>query len=734
MKNQTCWRFIAAWVVSCALSVGQAAETLYFSLLAGSPTTPVTSQDGTGAAAQFYEPRGVARDSAGNLYVADSGNHTIRKITPAGVVTTLAGTPGSAGRTDGTGSAARFTEPWGLTVDSTGVVWVADTGNNAIRKITPAGVVTTFISDQGQGGQRLAEPRGIVQDSSGNFYVADYSNHVIRKITSAGVISTFAGTVGTPGLTDGAGTAARLRFPISLSIDSAGHVYVADTENREVRKITSSGQVTTVSVSTTGTTKFNHLRGIGIDAAGNIYLSDYNDHVIKKLTPTGTLSTLAGTQATPGTADGNGTSARFDGPSGLVVGSDGTVFVTDTSSATIRQITPSAQVSTFAGLAGRSSSSDGTGSNARFQDPYAVAIDSTGSVYVADISDHSIRKISTTGAVTTLAGTPGSFGLIDGTGSSARFRGPRALTVDAAGTVYVADTGNRKVRKITAAGVVTTIANTSPFGELNGIAVHSDGQLYLVDGGAVKRLDPNTGTVTTIAGQAVSGLLNGQGTAAKFLVPFALAIDAAGNLYVCDHGNHVVRKVTPSGAVTTLAGTGNAGYADGAPTTAMFKFPSGIAVTPDGSAIFVADTDNQRIRRIEGSTGQVSTVGGTSLGYVHGLGTNARVYNPKNLATDSAGRLWIADRGNRVIRIAQPLSDAGASARCLFDWAETNYASLFTPASTSTTGGGYTYRCYTATGNCLGVGNTDNHLWFYSAGRLNDLGLLTNWLTPANCK
>lgn len=668
-----------------ALAVGGAAgvchaqtSTYTFTTLAGTAGSVIRSADGTGSAAQFYSPRGVAVDSAGNLFVADSSNNTIRKITAAGVVTTFAGTAGSQGNTDGAGSAARFIDPYAVAADSAGNLYVADTSGNSIRKISSTGVVTTLAGGLAAGSAdgtgtaaRFWEPRGIAVDLAGNVYVADYMNNTVRKITSAGLVTTFAGTAGAAGSADGTGPAAAFRGLAGVAVDGTGNVYVADTGNGTIRRITPTGVVTTLAgqagsssiVDGTGTAaRFSQPRGIAVDGAGNIYVADYNGHTIRRVTSTGVVTTLAGTAAAAGATDATGSAARFYAPSGLAVDGAGNVFVADTSNNTVRKVTSAGVVTTLAGLAGRSSSADGTGGAARFEDPYSVAVDAGGNTYIADATDHTVRKITPAGVVTTLAGTAGSFGSADGTGSAARFFAPFGIAVDAAGTVYLADTGNFTIRRITAAGVVTTLAGsagsagnvdatgtTARFSRLNGLTVDGAGNVTVVDGDTIRRVTP-AGVVTTLAGSSGSnGFVNGTGSAARFLVPFDVSVDSAGNVYVCDHGNHAIRKVTSAGVVTTLAGSGSPGKADGTGTSASFKFPSGIAVDGTGT-VFVADTDNQVIRRIT-ADGVVTTIGGgSSPGSTDGVGTAARFFNPKDVAVDGSGNLYVADRGNHTVR------------------------------------------------------------------------------------
>ena len=611
--------------------------------------------NGTGSDARFGGLNGIAVDRAGNVYVTDGYYHTVRKITPAGVVTTLAGTAGISGSADGTGSAARFYSPFGIAVDNAANLYVTDLYNHTIRKITPAGVVTTvagaagvFGSVDGNGSAaRFHYPGGVAVDSANNVYVADTYNHTIRQITSAGSVSTFAGTAGASGNANGTGSAALFSFPNGVAV-GGGNVYVADTWNSTIRKITSARVVTTVAGSgaagnangTGSAAQFNYPYGLAANNTGTIYVADSYNREIRKVTSAGAVTTLAGSATTDGggvgTTNGTGRAARFFNPNGVAV-SGTTVYVADSNNSTIRKISSTGAVTTFAGITRVPGSANGMGSVAQFQYPYGVAADKAGNVYVADTSNSTVRKITSAGVVTTLAGMAGAVGSVDGMGSAARFDYPYAVAVDASGNVYVADTYNFTVRKITPAGVVTTLAglagnsgsadgtgNGARFSYLYGIAVDNGGNVYVTDNAynTVRKITP-AGVVTTLAGApGLAGSADGTGNAARFYGPIGIATDSTNNLYVGDGNNHTIRKITPTGVVTTLAGVAvSSGIADGMGSAARFRTPAGIAMASSGT-LYVADSYNHEIRngvpadlKITCTDGKTIVANGTSDTY-----------------------------------------------------------------------------------------------------------------------
>jgi sugar lactone lactonase YvrE len=324
--------------------------TITVSTLAGKGTAGFA--DGTGIAAQFNTPAGIVTDALGNIYVGDEGNHRIRKITATGFVSTFAGS-GTAGFADGNGNAAKFRFPTGVAADAQGNIFVADAGNNSIRKITPAGVVSTLagsgsftggFADGNGSAAQFNSPTGVATDAQGNIYVADFLNNRIRKITPAGVVSTLAGN-GTIGFADGNATAAQFHFSNGVSTDSQGNVYVADNGNNRIRKISPSGVVSTLAGSGTPgfadgsstAAQFYGPSSVTTDTYGNIYVADFANQRIRKISPNGVASTLAGS-GIKGFADGSGSVALFNNPIAVASDTQGNLYVAEYGSNRIRLI------------------------------------------------------------------------------------------------------------------------------------------------------------------------------------------------------------------------------------------------------------------------------------------------------------------------------------------------------------------------------------------------------------
>ena len=614
--------------------------------------------DGTGAAARFTAVQGMAIDNAGNLYVADWQLHNIRKITPAGVVTTLAGPDAdsggaASGLVDGTGTAARFNAPIGVAVDAAGNVYVGDFGNYAVRKIQPDGTVTTLAGGQfgatdvdGFGtAAKFGGPVGVAVDSHGNVFVADQGLQSIRKITPAGAVSTFAGvssrlTAGS--IVDGTGAAARFIAPQGLTIDAHDNLYVGD--GSVLRKVTPAAVVTTVP----NTADITYAHGIAVDPAGNVFVADENSNVIRKIDTAGTMTTFAGTvrpNFTTGYADGIGAAAAFTAPTSVAADAAGNVFVGD-GNGVIRKITPAAVVTTFAGTVGRYGRDDGVGATARFNGAQGIAVDASGRLFVADLGGNSVRQVTLGGTVTTLAGADFQFGSNDGTTATAHFRAIGAVASDATGNLFVAD--GTTVRKIAPDGTVSTLAGTqgvtahadgtgaaAGFASIDAIATDAAGNVYVAeaDGQSIRKITP-AGVVTTLAGMAgEAGSADGTGSAARFSSPHGLAVDPSGNVIVADSQNNTLRKVTPAGVVTTLAGLAGAlGHDDGAGAAARFAFPYVVTTDTAGNA-YAFDLVSNIVRKVT-PAGVVTTVVGKAGRSGVRLGTDTSL-------TRMAGICWL---------------------------------------------------------------------------------------------
>jgi len=645
----------------------------------GSPSAPV----------RFDTPSGVAVTTTGDRFVADTENQVIRKIDASGNVTTFAGAFGVSGSADGTGSEARFNMPSGITAVGT-VLFLCDTGNHTIRRVSASGVVTTLAGSPGVPGAvdntvgafvRFSSPKGIISNVVPGqtsltpiLYVADTGNHTIRRMSSSGATTTIAGS-GTPGFVDGSGASASFSSPEGITFDGSS-VFVADTGNHAIRQVTltaGDGNVTTLAGDGTpgyvdntsgATARFSSpvsLASVGSD----LYVSDTGNHVIRKVNTTnlGFTTTLAGAPQVAGYADGTGGLARFDSPEGIA--SDGlslaSLYVADTENQTVRRVTLGGSVTTVAGNPPQAGSANGTGAAARFRAPAGVVVIGD-DVFVADTENHTIRKIDSAGVATTIAGAAGSPGSTD---TPPRFRSPAGIT-DLGGDLYVSDSGNNTIRKVTTAGVTTTIAGTAGssgasdgngttealFNNPQGI-VALGGDLYVADSGNnIIRKVTTSGTVTTIAGSAgIPGSDDGLREDARFRSP--LGIGAQGNnLYVADSGNNTIRKVLiPSGATSTFAGSPppeQAGYKDGTGGNALFSSPDGISGV--GSALYVADRGNHAVRRISTLAKVTTFVGTPDAATTRNGNADSALLNAPAGITGVEGTIYFTDINENVIR------------------------------------------------------------------------------------
>ena len=675
------------------------AQTYQWTTLAGSRGGP-GFVDGPPGLASFNRPAAVAVDDEGSLYLAELGNHTIRKISSTGMVSTVAGKGGIPGASDGVGQDARFKLPSGLAVDNGGALYVSDLGNHTIRKILPSGQVITIAGQPGVSGlidghvatARFHSPAGLAVAPDGSILVADGGNHSIRRITADGMVSTVAGGSGLPGYADGPAESARFYSPSGVAIGGDGVIYVADSENCLIRRISAQGDVTTYA----GTLyAYDHADGIGtaaafasptalvVDAEGVVFVSDSWAMTIRRIDPGNRMvTTLAGDVGQIGFVDGS--PGRFGYPFGMAIRSDGTLLVADSDNHALRSVNAAGVVGTVAAsLERQPGATDGAGDVARFRSPYDLAVGDAGAIFVADTGNRTVRRVSSTGEVTTIAGTAGLGGTADGTGAAARFSSLRGITAGPGGLVHVADVVTQEIstiRKITAQGAVTTLAGAPeslPPQEtlylLTGLATQPSGNIIATDISAVRKITP-TGVASFIAGSKriityysggsitawKSGSLDGTGTAATFYQPSGVAADASYNLFVTESGGCVVRKISPYAEVTTLAGKARragdaAEFRDGSGSEARFNSPEGIAVDTSGN-LYVADTGSHTIRKVT-PAGVVTTIGGLPgyAGAGDGSGDRALFSQPSGISVDSMGNVYVADRANHRIVKGTPL-------------------------------------------------------------------------------
>jgi trimeric autotransporter adhesin len=688
-----------------SFATGSHSQSLTISTIAGG------TRLGPALSANIGQPTAVVADTFGNLYFLAQA--AIFKVDSSATLTRIAGTNASGfSGDDGPAIDAQLDGPTALAVDRAGNLYIAEGGGH-IRKIAADGTITTiagngvchggcYTNGAGDGGPatsaELFYPWQIAVDAGGSVYIGEWNTPRVRKISTGGIISTVVGN-GMSGFSGDGGPAtnAKMGAAWGLAFDSAGSLFISDDipgddfnpDAVRIRKVTSDGIITTVAgIGAPGLSpdtgdggpatnaQFAVSGSLAVDTAGNLYFSDYLR--MRKVSPEGIITTFAGNGSLGYSGDGGPAvnaqiNATFYGPA-LAADSAGNVYLADTGNHRIRKIAPDGTISTTAGDGGDCcfSGDGGPAINAQLFTPAGVAVGSDGTVFIADTFNNRIRQIDSSGVITTIAGTgqPWPESGDGGQGTSAAVNWPTGIKLDGSGNLYIAEAGNMRVRKLSRNGVITTVAGngTSGYNGDSGAAIDaqlswpkdiaSDGQgnLYIADtANNVIRMVSSSGVITTIAGTGQSGFSGdgGAAIAATMNLPSGLAVDGAGNLFIADTNNFRVRKITAAGLITTVAGTGTKGRSgdNGPAIAAQLTGPTGLAFDQAGN-LFIGDSASVRI---VSPGGIITTVAGNgTVGFTGDGGPAASAeIGAWGLAFDSAGWLYIADPWNNAIRVVK---------------------------------------------------------------------------------
>ncbi|MBI2685386.1 MAG: hypothetical protein HYX27_03645 [Acidobacteria bacterium] len=610
-------------------------------VIAGNGVRGFSGDGGDALRASFDQPRGIAIDRTGNIFVSDTRNRRIRKITPAGIVTTIAGNGFSTPAGDNGPATSAALSARHIALDGAGNIYLADYDNSFIRRIGTDGIITTIAGDgddvfSGDGKpalQTALSPFSIHVDSANRIIVGDIDNYRVLRIGTDGIVTTIIGT-GTRGFSGdgGPGRAATLTNCDGITSDAAGNIFITDTSNRRIRKLTPAGIITTIaggSSDVVGPSPIDPLRAaigfpttIAIDPQGSFTFADADNSRLLRLSPAG-ISQIAGNgkfkELLPRTPN---TLVTMTEPVGLAVAPDGAVYYTEYTGHRIARIDKDGSVSRVTGTGVSSCCTDnGSALNGRVSFPAGVAVARDGSIIIADTNNDKIRRVSN-GTITSLAGSflGSGFSGDNGPAADALLSGPWGVVIDANGNIIFSDRYNNRIRRITPAGTITTIAG--------------DGRgMFAGDGG--------------------------QATAASLYSPTGLAINPAGELLIADYGNHRVRAISATGIIRTIAGTGVVGSSgDGQPATqATIRFPIGLAADRQGNVYITQDVGGA-MRKI-GTNGIISTFAGqVPYGFAGDGGSpnSAFFSRPMGITTDDAGNIYIADTQNNRVRVIRTLA------------------------------------------------------------------------------
>ena len=629
---------------------------------------------GKGINAPLRDVEGLAVDAAGNLYAADLDNNLVVKLAPDGSASVVAGnnlatcakgvmncTRGFSGD-GGPATGAKLNRPWGIAVDRSGALYIADSANHRIRKVDSNGIITTiggtghagYSGDNGPAiAAQISHPTNVTLDRSGNFFFYDSDNARIRRIGTDGIITTVAGNGRFEYSGEGPGLSVATDVDDGIAADASGNIYFGDYENH-IRMLTTAG--VTVLVAGDGNDGFagdggpalkaeiGVTAGIALDSGGNIFFSDFGNGRIRRIDTGGIITTFAGTGVVVTSGDGGSARAAGMDPNALAFDSFGNLNLSDYSSFVVRRISPSGLISTIMGNRQFRLVPDGTpAGSAYFWYPRGLSIDPSGSLIVADSNANRIRRVTSSGSFLTIGGDGSPGCCQDGKPALQGFiDGPASTATDAAGNIYFTDQENHRVRKISTSGIISTVAGAGDF---------STGGFYYGDGGP-----------------ALDAYLN---------FPQGLAFDQTGNLYIADQYNHVIRKVDRNGTISTYAGICQQvagefvppGYCTPVPGfsgdfgpagQALFNYPIDVKFDSTGK-LYVVDQLNNRVRVIAppsatGLAGTITTFAGNGKTDGSGDGgpaTQASLYWPSAIAFDSAGNAYITEYlGNRIRKVS----------------------------------------------------------------------------------
>ncbi len=643
-------------------AVARGAASALKTAASGSATAGAQGASRAAVLAPLLSPAGLDVGPDGAVYVADQGNHRIR-VVRQGKVQTLAGT-NNEGFADGPSGQAKLSLPCDVDLGADGRLYVADRGNHRIRVIhdgqvsTLAGGFEAGFRNGARGQALLDSPAGVTVGPDGAVYVADTGNHCIRLVRGEQV-STLAGS-GTAGHRDGPVATARFSTPVDLQLDAQGTLYVAEWAPPRIRAIRN-GQVSTVADIPTERHKvttqiivqrFAIRTALTIGPNEQLFVSDPDGRRVWKLVGQ-ELHPWAGT-GQYGRHDDYLPKASFHMPMGLAVGPAGEVYVTDAAAAELRVIRKDKVATVIRSRAG--GFADGTAAEAQFNRPWGLAVRPDGAVVIGDWVNRRVRELRQ-GKVSTLAGT-GDKGVYDGDALDAQFASPWGVALDPQGAVYVADGEAHRIR-VLSSGEVRTLAGTGEPGFADGptgqasfrspedVVLGARGQLYVADTGNHRIRVIEDGRVRTLAGTGEPGRADGDALSARFNGPAGLALGPDERLYVADVMNHSIRVVHDR-RVHTLAGTGQPGFGDGQQRLALFEAPTDLALAADGTLV-VADSGNHRVRAIR--NGLVHTLAGTGQpGYGDGPSLEALLFLPVSVAVGSDGTVYVAEAGNHLLR------------------------------------------------------------------------------------